>query len=150
MPHSRRAIAEMILFGVLAALVVAAITYFQHHDRAKVAELSASPVSINGYITETQCNNHRQVSYKYSLAGTEYSDTAHCVESCETAKPGDIVKVLYAANNPENFSCLPISVLQGRAEGDPDFKWLLAMIIMVYGIARAVLSDEARAAQNGG
>ena len=66
---------------------------------ALLRAISEEPASVDGFITETDCNDHALVHYKYRVEERNYEGQAK-LGDCATLKPGNNIRIYYAKSSP--------------------------------------------------
>lgn len=131
-------VARLVL-GVIATMVLAipfGVNLKESHD---VEMLRRSSRSVQATVTSKSCGNHYRLGYSYTVGGQKYSGMDTVGESiCNTAKLGDEITVIYAAEKPAFSKSRPVGFYGGSVGGNFFALFLLSLfaIVVIFRVTR--------------
>lgn len=131
MKKSESPSAARIILGLVAAIAISiplAITLKSQRD---LVLLEKTAQVTDGSVIKKNCENHGKISFSYVVDGHLYKKFETCPGSCEDARVGDRIKVIYSEEKPQLSSCN--SLQSGRDGISGDF-FSLALVGVLAGI----------------
>jgi hypothetical protein len=117
--------------GLLAALLVGTFAALNYRSHSRLIEIQNSGIEAMGRISATQCANHGQMTYRFTVGDKLFSGVGACLHPCSAVRVGTPVKVLYARADPGNSACISLTSRADKVVGNYVSLLLVSVVLGV-------------------